>query len=307
MPTSYSDQFFLFDPANPPAVGAAVNFSVLGLVDQDDDGDIGSAGGDTVDGADVTASWPGDTVTINVPGVGNVTYTGITFYTTGGGRYFTPTDGQVLQSGTFVSSTFVNGQAPLDVGDLGPPCFVAGTLIDTPTGSKKAEEIAIGDFVMTLDNGPQIVRWVGRREVVGLGSLAPVSIAKGYLENKRPLVLSPQHRVLVGGWYSQMHFGEEEVLVAAKHLVDGASVRFEPNRSVTYVHFLFDKHQIVFAEGCKVESFFPGDFIMDGDRELRDEILSIFPELLERDESALNETARPVITRRDAAVLTARH
>lgn len=307
MPTTYSDQFFLFDPASPPAFGATVNFSVLDLVDQDDDDDIGSAGGDTVNGEDVTASWPGDTVTINVPGVGNVTYTGITFYTAGGGRYFTPTDGQVLQNGTFVSSTFVNSQTPLDVGDLGPPCFVAGTLVETPNGQRPVESLAIGDLVETLDDGPQPIKWIGMREVAGLGSLAPVVISKGAFGNESSLRLSPQHRVLVSDWHAQMHFGSDEILVAAKHLVDGASVRFEPNRAVTYVHFLFDKHQIVFAEGCKVESFFPGDYMMDGDQELRDEILSIFPELAEREESALNETARPVVTRREAAVLTARH
>jgi hypothetical protein len=303
MPTNYSDQFFTFDPANPPAVGAAVNFSVFGIVDQDDDDDIGAAGGDTVNGSDVTASWPGDTVTINVPGIGNVTYTGITFYTADGGRYFTPTDGQVLQNGTFVSSTFVNGQAPLDVGDLGPPCFVAGTMIDTPTGPRQVEELKVGDLVTTLDDGPQEIRWMGKREVVGLGTLSPVEFLAGAIGNMESLRLSPQHRVLISSWAAQMHFGETEVLVAAKHLVNGASIRFSPNRSVTYVHFMFDKHQIVFADGAKVESFFPGDYMMGADTELRDEILSIFPELNLGEDPETSETVRPVINRRESGIL----
>ena len=37
---------------------------------------------------------------------------------------------------------------------------------------------------------------------------------------RRPTLLSPQHRVMVSGWRAQMIWGEDEVLVAAKHLVD---------------------------------------------------------------------------------------
>nr|WP_254435566.1 hypothetical protein [Ruegeria arenilitoris] len=79
MPTTYLDQFFAMDPASPPATGTLLTVEKYNLVDQNDDGDIDSSDNDSVNGIDVTRSWPGDTVTINVSGVGNVTYTGITF------------------------------------------------------------------------------------------------------------------------------------------------------------------------------------------------------------------------------------
>lgn len=64
-----------------------MNFSVFDLVDNNDDGETNAPDdpvGYTVNGFDVTSSWPGDTVTIDVPGVGNITYTGITFYLSDG-------------------------------------------------------------------------------------------------------------------------------------------------------------------------------------------------------------------------------
>ena len=74
MPQSFTDQFYLFDPANPPPPGTAVTWTNLVLTDQNDDNDFDRFNNDRVNGSDITASFRGDTVTINVPGVGNVTY-----------------------------------------------------------------------------------------------------------------------------------------------------------------------------------------------------------------------------------------
>ena len=48
-------------------------------------------------------------------------------------------------------------------------------------------------------------------------------------------------------------------MVAAKHLlqVEGIDV-VQDEDSVTYVHFLFDLHQIVESEGAETESLFTG-------------------------------------------------
>ena len=80
MPTTYTDQFFDMDPANPPGRGTTLTVQNYNLVDNNDDGDIDRFNTDTVDGVDVTASYPGDTVTIRLPDGSFVTYTGITFY-----------------------------------------------------------------------------------------------------------------------------------------------------------------------------------------------------------------------------------
>lgn len=301
MPTPYTDQFFTFDPANPPAVGTPVSFSIVDFIDQDDDDDIGSAGGDSVNGSDVTASWPGDTVTINVPGVGNVSYTGITFYTADGGFYFTPTDGQVLQNGTFAGSSFVNSQAPLDVSDLGPPCFVAGTRIQTSDGSHRVEEIEAGDWVRTMDRGLQQVRWSGQRTVRAEGAFAPICVSKGSLGNSRQLLVSPQHRMLLSGWKAELYFGAPKILVAAKHLVDHDRIFVLTQPTVTYVHLLFDHHEIVFAEDAPTESLDPSGNLASEDPFLREELQYLFPELVLSARGT--RTARRIARRYEASVL----
>lgn len=83
-------------------------------------------------------------------------------------------------------------------------CFGEGTLILTPLGPRPIEQLRLGDRVTTLDNGPQPIRWIGRR-VVGAGEmqadarLIPVQIGAGVLGNARPLLVSQQHGMLIGG------------------------------------------------------------------------------------------------------------
>ncbi len=294
MPTSYTDQFYVLDPANPPAVGSAVSFSVFSMTDENDDADLDRFDNDSVDGSDITASWPGDTVTINVPGVGNVTYTGITFYLADGRSVFTPTDGQVLQDGTFVSSTFVTTQGPLDVNDLGPPCFTKGTLIKTSQGEIPVEEIRVGDLVETLDHGAKPVIWIGRRTIEGSGAFAPVKIKAGILGSRRDIRVSQQHRILLSGWHCELQFGHSEMLAAAKHLVDGQSITIGPVAEIEYFHILFDEHEIIWAEGMLCESFNPcGDYARQN-RQVAAELHAIFPEL-SGPNGRPEETARPVL------------
>lgn len=301
MPTTYTDQFFTFDPANPPPGGTAVSFVSYSMTDQNDDGDLDNADNDSINGIDITASYPGDTVTINVPGTGNVTYTGITFYLANGDRVFTPTDGQVLENGTLVSATWVSPQGPLDVGDLGPPCFAAGTRIETEQGLIPVETIQVGDLVRTLDHGLQPVRWRGSRSVPALERRAPIRFAPGAIGNDRELVVSPQHKILVTGWRAELFFGEPEVLAAAAHLVNGDTIHRAPRRHMDYHHLMFDGHEILLAEGIPSESFYPGDYILQ-DPELHDEVNAIFPEMIGT-VGADWSMARRVLKRTEASVL----
>ena len=301
MPTTYTDQFFTFDPANPPAGGTSVSFVSYNFIDQNDDGDVDRFNNDSVNGSDVSSSYPGDTVIINVPGTGNVTYTGTTFYLASGERVFTPTDGQVLENGTFVSSTFVTGQGPLDVGDLGPPCFAAGTLIETERGMTPIQDIEVGDLVRTLDNGLQPVKWRGKRTVAALDKRAPIRFAKGAIGNTRELLVSPQHKILVSGWRAELFFGEEEVLVAAVHLVNADTIHRAPRRHVDYHHLMFDRHEVILAEGIPTESFYPGDYILQDD-DLRDEVMDLFPEMIGQAGPDW-ETVRTVLRSKEVQVL----
>ena len=155
----------------------------------------------------ITQVWQDDTLTINVPGVGNVTYTGVTFYLASGLAVFTPTDGQVLQNGTFVSSTFVNTATQTPLTDFGPTCFTRGTWIETPTGPRLIEELQQGDLVMTVDDGPQPIKMIVGDSFRAVGDFAPIRFAKGAIGNDAPLVVSPQHRMLIMGWQAELYFG----------------------------------------------------------------------------------------------------
>ncbi|MFY9245762.1 MAG: Hint domain-containing protein [Roseicyclus sp.] len=160
------------------------------------------------------------------------------------------------------------------------PCFTAGTLIRTARGEVAVEELAIGDMVETRDRGLRPLRWIGQRTVAALGRFAPVVIEAGTFGHHRRLVVSPQHRVLLTHWMAELMFGEDEVLVAAKDLVNDCSVRILEGGEVTYVHLLFDAHQIIFAEGLATESFLPGPMVLnDLEAAVREEVLTLFPEI----------------------------
>ncbi|MEZ5911032.1 MAG: Hint domain-containing protein [Paracoccaceae bacterium] len=301
MPTPYAEQFYQIDPSAPPAGGTPLAVFDLTLVDQNSNGFISRSGNDSLDGSDITNIYPGDTVTVLRNGV-NVTITGATIYLADGRVFFTPTDGEVLQNSTFVSSTFVTGQSAFPVSALGPPCFVEGTRLATPDGERAVEELRVGDRVLTRDNGPQPIRWIGSAEVPGTGRFAPVRIAAGSLGNRRDLWVSPQHRMLVSGWRAELMAGEAEVLVAAKDLVDGVRITRAPRPSVCYWHLLFDRHELVLAEGAVSESFFPGDEILRRDDRIAAEIAALFPELSEK-AAGHWKTARPVVSSNRARAL----
>ncbi|QBF31967.1 Hint domain-containing protein [Thalassococcus sp. S3] len=164
-------------------------------------------------------------------------------------------------------------------------CFAAGTRIRVPGGTCAVENLQAGDLVTTMGHGAQPIRWVGQRTVPALGSGAPVTIAAGTLEARQDLTVSPNHRILVQTGATEMVTGEPRVLVAAKHLVNGRSIRQTPRGFVTYVHIMFDDHRIVWANGCPTESFYVGaqSRKMLSDDQMA-EILDLFPELATRDD-----------------------
>ncbi|NEX45584.1 Hint domain-containing protein [Pseudotabrizicola algicola] len=185
------------------------------------------------------------------------------------------------------------------------PCFVQGTLIRTNLGEIPVERIRPGVMVQTMDNGFKPVIWAGQRKVCGLGSLAPVRFEAGTAGNHRRLLVSPQHRMLMSGWRSELATGERETFAAAVHLVNGGRVRRVRRPMVTYVHLLCEAHQVIFADGAPTESLFPGGSALSAfDRPARDEIRRLFPQLCPR-EGAGGGLARPVLNRVAARVALA--
>ncbi|WP_342069878.1 Hint domain-containing protein [Yoonia algicola] len=159
-------------------------------------------------------------------------------------------------------------------------CFEARTEIKVRSGLKAAEDIAIGDMVWTRDSGYQPVRWVGKTTVAAAGAFAPIVISPGAIGNAEELVVSPQHRILLSSASAELLFGVNEVFVAAKHLCGLPGVSERAGGTITYVHFMFDTHQIVSANGINCESFFLSEFSVSGvEADQRRELLALFPSL----------------------------
>lgn len=186
------------------------------------------------------------------------------------------------------------------------PCFVAGTMIRTVDGDRPVEQITPGDLVITRDEGPRPVRWAGSRQVRAAGDFAPIRIRAGTFGAHRDLLLSPQHRVLVRDSLAELLFGEDEVLVAAKDLLNDRSVTRACGGLITYVHLMFDCHQVIYSEGLPTESFLPGPLTTNlFEQPVVDEICSIFPELNPTTGNGYGRAARRTLRRFEAQLLMA--
>jgi len=171
------------------------------------------------------------------------------------------------------------------------PCFTPGTLIDTAHGRVPVETLCTGDRVLTRDHGFQTLEWVGRKDV-SAEELAEkpryrgVRIRAGALGAglpERDMVVSPQHRILVIGPEAELMFGTHEVLVPAIHMIGIPGIEADTAPEISYIHIMCRRHEIVRSEGLWSESFQPGDLSLAGlDREQREELLSLFPELVTR-------------------------
>jgi hypothetical protein len=144
-------------------------------------------------------------------------------------------------------------------------CFAEGTFITTPNGPRPVEDLKPNDLVLTLDHGAMPIRWV-RSDLQPLEvtppDAKPVLIATNALGDGRPLcdlIVSPQHRIFVGGNGQLQNLFAEEVFVPAKALTKLPGVRhMNGKQSVTWVHFACDAHEIVLANDCWSETLLLG-------------------------------------------------
>ncbi|WP_434287186.1 Hint domain-containing protein [Celeribacter sp. SCSIO 80788] len=192
------------------------------------------------------------------------------------------------------------------------PCFTPGTLIATPKGEVKVEELKVGDRVITRDNGIQQIRWIGHKALSGAdlaarSDLNPVLIRKGALGAglpERDMMVSPNHRILVSNEKAALLFDEHEVLVAAKHLTRMDGVDVVEASGLTYIHVMFDRHEVVLSDGTWSESFQPGDYTLSGiGEEAREELFTLFPELAEVSTRGGFTAARRILRKHEAELL----
>ncbi len=213
-----------------------------------------------------------------------------------------------------VSSTLPIGAAdPREQQADGTICFTPGTRIQTPNGAVLVQDLQEGDSINTKDNGPQIIRWIGTRQISGgrliaMPHLRPVRVQAHVLGQGEPdedLILSPDHRLVVKGAVAQSLFNNHEVLVTARDLINDTTIMPDYRcRGATYIHLMLDAHQVVWANGVEVESFHPAGMATDRiETGQRHELFDRFPDI-SHDPFSYGDFARRNLTQSEAAILT---
>lgn len=183
-----------------------------------------------------------------------------------------------------IDYTLIETQADLGdlrISDMVCIAFASGTMITLPGGSQVAiESLRPGDTVLTRDHGPQPIRWIGKATMRAKGSFAPIVIAAGTLGNDSDLVVSPHHRIFIYQRGTRRIGGTAELLVQAKHLVDGDRVHRREGGFVDYLSLVFDRHEIIYAEGIPAESLMINEATISVlPPDLADEVMARFPGL----------------------------
>jgi len=186
------------------------------------------------------------------------------------------------------------GAGQTDVADVtitinGVICFCAGTRIETPEGPRRIETLRVGDLVRTMDGPARPIRWIGRRAVSqqmrrANPKLLPVRISAGSLGAglpERDLLVSRQHRILSRSRIAMRMFDVSEVLLPAIKLTNLPGIHVDDSvRDVTYMHLMFDRHEVIFAEGAPAESLLTGpEALKSLSHEAQEEIRTLFPDL----------------------------
>ena len=133
--------------------------------------------------------------------------------------------------------------------------FSRGTHITLASGEQRPiETLNVGDRILTRDDGPQNVRWIGQSTLRAVGDFAPICIKAGTLNNDNDLIVSPDHRLFIYQRSDKLGAGRSELLIKARHLLNGDTVVTQDGGFVDYFQLLFDSHQIIYAEGIAAES-----------------------------------------------------
>ncbi|MBK5934271.1 putative secreted protein (type I secretion substrate) [Rhodovulum imhoffii] len=175
--------------------------------------------------------------------------------------------------------------ADLNATNVNVVCFTEGTLILTSNGEKPVETLVVGDEVLTYNGHSKPlkainIRRLGQLELGDRPNLWPVVIEKNALGSGIPhkrLRVSPQHRLLINSKIAQRIAGEPALVSAKKILGHPGTRQPRPPNGCTYIHLIFEEHEVIQANGCWSESFYPGDqALLTLPRQLAQEYSNIF-------------------------------
>ena len=159
--------------------------------------------------------------------------------------------------------------------------FGQGTMITLANGRQcPIEAVQAGQMLLTRDHGPQPVRWIGKATLRAVGVFAPVVITAGTLGNAGDLIVSQHHRMFLYQRDRRAGLATSELLVQAKHLVNGERVFLREGGYINYFSIVFDRHEIIYAEGIPAESLMVNEATLHRlPAELSEDVKRLFPGL----------------------------
>ncbi|MEO9576069.1 MAG: Hint domain-containing protein [Tateyamaria sp.] len=151
---------------------------------------------------------------------------------------------------------------------IGPmPTLHPATPIATPGGYKEAGRLQRGDTVITDTGAIVPVLNAVRTRVPARGSFAPVRLRAPYFGLTQDIIVAPEQRLVLRGSEVEYMFGQEAVLVPARHVVNGYAATWATSGAlVDYVQVVLPGHEVLFAAGCAVESLYIGRIRRDESR-----------------------------------------
>ncbi len=159
--------------------------------------------------------------------------------------------------------------------------FGRGCMITLADGQQRAiETLRPGDRILTRDHGGQILRWVGQARMKAAAAFSPVVIVAGALGNSGDLIVGQHHRIFLYQRQKIAGLQTSELLVQAKHFVDGTRAYLRETGYIDYFSLIFDAHEIIYAEGVPVESLMVSDATVQRlPPEIAEALRAQFPEL----------------------------
>ncbi|MBW6417358.1 Hint domain-containing protein [Celeribacter sp. PS-C1] len=143
-----------------------------------------------------------------------------------------------------------------------PVCLLKGTLIRTPTGDRRIEDLREGDLVLNASGAPMPIRYITHQSFADLGivshdNVRPRMIPKDFFGEGRPyqdLYLSNNHRICLSDALVALLFGTEGAFAQAKFFSETSITA--PLGLIEWFNILLDDHAIIVANGQPVESLF---------------------------------------------------
>lgn len=131
-------------------------------------------------------------------------------------------------------------------------CFCIDTMIQTPSGRVRVQDLAVGDLVMTLSGVARPIAWIGTGAVLATrgrrNAATPVIVRKGALADNVPthdLRVTKGHALYLDG-----------ALIPVEYLVNHSSIEWDDRaQEVTLYHIELNTHDVLIANGAPAESY----------------------------------------------------